>query len=137
MSLPEVAGKIDELMQLTGGWPLLLDRYLDLGAADWNGKAVALGDYVNEHRDELLDAVGLGEASARVELAPLRAMETLKVEDVEACADLWADYGEPPVDADVLRRRLFWATQLGIVVDVQGEAVLNPLVARILPDDVR
>ena len=137
VSLPEVAGKIHELMQLTGGWPLLLDRYRDVEATNWKGKALELDDYINEHRDELLDAVGLGEDAARCELAPLRAMETLKAEDVEACADLWVDHGGSPVDADVLRRRLFWATQLGIVVDVNGEAVLNPLVARILPDDAR
>ena len=124
-------------MQLTGGWPLLLDRYRDVEATNWKGKALELDDYINEHRDELLDAVGLGEDAARCELAPLRAMETLKAEDVEACADLWVDHGGSPVDADVLRRRLFWATQLGIVVDVNGEAVLNPLVARILPDDAR
>ena len=49
--LPEVAGKIDELMQLTGGWPLLLDRYLNVGATNWNDKAVALGDYINEQCD--------------------------------------------------------------------------------------
>ena len=40
--------------------------------------------------------------------------------------------GGHPVDVDVLRRRLCWASQLGIVLDVDGSLEFNPLIARIL-----
>ena len=113
---------------------MLLERYADSEEKTWQAKADELEHYIAEHREDLLDAVGLGAPSTRLELAPLRAWETLKVDEVDTYADLWVDEGRPQVSADVLRRRLCWATQLGLVQDVDGSTVFNSLIARILPN---
>ena len=137
ISLPGAAGRIDELLDLTGGWPLLLDQFADSKATSWEEKSTELDYYIAEHSEDLLAKIGLGDAAPRSEFAPLRTMGTLDVGDVGACAELWVEQGKPRIDAEVLRRRLFWAAQLGIVDDDKDKTVLNPLVARILPDDAR
>ena len=132
--LHEASGKTDDLLDLTGGWPLLLERYADSEEKTWQAKADELEHYIAEHRDDLLAAVGLGAPSTLLELAPLRAWETLNADEVDTYADLWVDEGRSQVPADVLRRRLCWATQLGLVQDVDGSTVFNSLIARILPN---
>ncbi len=133
--LHDAGAKISDLLELTGGWPLLLKRYAASEGKTWEARAAELERYVGEYRDDLLDAVGLGEPAVRLELAPFRAWETLNANEVDTYADVWAEEGRPSVAADVLRRRLCWATQLGLVQDVDGPTVLNPLIARILPDE--
>ena len=132
--LHEASGKTDDLLDLTGGWPLLLERYAASEEKTWQARADEIEDHIAKHRDDLLDAVGLGAPAARLELAPLRAWGTLKADEVDTYADLWVDEGQTPVPADVLRRRLCWATQLGLVQDVDGSTVFNSLIARILPN---
>ena len=134
LGLHEVNAKIDELLDLTGGWPMLLERYAASGEKTWLARKAEVEGYVADNHDEILDALGL-DARARGQLAPLRAWETLDPNDVEACAELWANRTQEHVDASVLRRRLFWATQLGLVQDVGGIASFNPLVARVLGED--
>ncbi len=135
--LHEASTRIDDLLDLTGGWPLLLEQYTGSEKKTWEARAEGLRRYISERRDELLAAVGLGDPATRQELAPLRAWEKLKADEVDTCAELWEEDGKPPVPADVLRRRLCWALQLGLVQDANGLIVFNPLIARILPKDAR
>ena len=133
LGLHEASAKIDDLLELTGGWPLLLERYAASGEKTWQARKAEIEGYIADNRDEILDALGLG-AHARRQLGPLRAWETLDPSDVEAYAELWSDRTHEHVEASVLRRRLFWATQLGLVQDVGGAVSFNPFVARVLGD---
>ena len=138
LGVHDVGERIPDLLELTGGWPLLLEQYAASEEKTWERRAEELRLHVAEHRDDLLDAVGLGTRPACHELAPLRAWDKLNANDVDAYADLWTDEErDPPVTADLLRRRLWWAIQLGIVHDVDGSTVFNPLIARILPNGAR
>ena len=134
-NLHEATGKIDELLNATGGWPLLLERYAESDRKNWNAKTSELQDYVAETRDDLLDALGLGSTMVRSQLAPLGDHPRLTLDDYEAYVDLVVDQGLRTFTLDDLRRRLWWATQLGLVQEDPGSVSLNPLVARILTDD--
>lgn len=134
LGLPDVREKSGDLLQLTGGWPLLLERYAASEEKTWEARTDELERYIADHREDLLNAVGLGAHATRLELEPLRSWETLDADDVSTYADVWTDDGGPAVAADVLLRRLYWATKLGVVQEVGGSSVLNPLIARILPD---
>ena len=133
-NLHEATGKIDELLNATGGWPLLLERYAESDRKNWNAKTSELQDYVAETRDDLLDALGLGSTMVRSQLAPM-GVHPLTLDDYEAYVDLVVNQGLHTFTRDDLRRRLWWATQLGLVQEDQGSVSLNPLVARILTDD--
>lgn len=133
-NLHEATGKIDELLHATGGWPLLLERYAESDRKSWYDKTTELRDYVAETRDDLLDALGLGSAMVRSQLAPLGDHPELTPDDYEAYVDL-VDQGLHTFTPDELRRRLWWATQLGVVQEDRGSVSLNPLVARILADN--
>ena len=131
----DVDGRIPDLLELTGGWPFLLARFAESEEKTWSNRTKELNRYIEAHRDDLLDAVGLGAPAVLRELAPLRAWSRLNADEVDTYADLWADdEHSSPVAADVLRRRLWWATQLGIVQDQDGSAVFNSLITRILPN---
>ena len=134
-NLHEATGKIDELLQVTGGWPLLLERYAESDRKNWNAKTSELEDYVAEARDDLLDALGLGLTMVRSQLAPMADHPELTPDDYEAYVDLVVDQGFPTFTLDDLRRRLWWAMQLGLVHEDRGSVSLNPLVARILTDE--
>lgn len=137
LELHEARSKTDDLLELTGGWPILLERYASSQHKTWQGKSDELDRYLTSNRDAVLDAFGLANPNSRAELAPLCAWDTLRVDDVEEYAGLWAEDGHPPVAVPVLHRRLLWATRLGLVQDVPDGLRLNPLLARILPEPSR
>lgn len=134
-NLHEATRKIDELLHATGGWPLLLERYADSDRKNWNDKISELREYVAETRDDLLDDLGLGSAMVRSQLTPLGDHPELTPDDYEAYVDLVVEQGLHTYTLDDLRRRLWWAIQLGLVQEDRGSVSLNPLVARILTDD--
>ena len=134
-NLHEATGKIDELLQATGGWPVLLERYAESDRKNWKDKTSELRDYVAEARGDLLDSLGLGSAMVRSQLAPLGDHPELTSDDYRAYVDLVVDQGLHTFTLDDLRRRLWWATQLGLVQEDRGSVSLNPLVARILTDE--
>ena len=129
----EASAKIDDLLDLTGGWPLLLDQYAASSEKTWQARKDEIERYIAANRGEILEALGL-DSHARHQLAPLCAWDSLDPTDVETYAELWSDRTHEHIDASVLRRRLFWATQLGLVQDIDGAISFNPLVARVLGD---
>ena len=133
-NLHEASPKIDDLLALSGGWPKLLELFAESDEKTWKAKSGALEDYITASADKLLDALGLSEDGTRLQMAVLRDCGTLTPEDIEEYAVLLDEDGSHSFAPGVLRRRLCWAVQLGLVQDVSGSLSLNPLVARILPD---
>ena len=129
----EANTKIDELLDVSGGWPLLLERYAESSQKTWNAKIGELRDHVAANGGELLNALGLKTDAARLQLAALRDCGVLTPEDVEAHASRLSQDGNRIFEPGALRRRLCWALQLGLVHDKAGELSLNSLVSRILP----
>ena len=84
--LNEATQKIEELLKLTGGWPLLLERYAKSKKRTWQEKADEVEVYIARNGEELLDEVGLGVAEARLQLGPFRAWQ----EDLDSSN--WADW---------------------------------------------
>ena len=133
-NLHEATAKIDELLNATGGWPLLLERYAKSVKKKWKAKASELQRYVTKNREDLLEALGLGSARVCSQLAPMRECVRLTEDDYETYVELVVDEGLHTFTLDVLRRRLWWATQLGLLQEDHGALSLNPLVDRLLTD---
>ena len=133
-NLHEAQSRIDELRKITGGWPLLLEQYVRFRETTWKAKSAKLTEYVTENAHELLDSLGLADRRLRDEMAALRDCGKLTYEDVDMYETLLWEDGGHPFPQGVLRRRLFWAVQLGLVEDVGGALEINPLVAGFLPD---
>ncbi len=132
-NLHEASSKIDELLELSGGWPSLLERFAESRETTWKAKSEELAGYIAANANELLVALGLDDSAARLQTAILRDCGKLSPEDVEGYAALLAEEGGHPFEPGTLQRRLFWAVQLGLVQEVRGSLSLNPLVARTLP----
>ncbi len=134
-ALHEANPKTRELFRLTGGWPSLLEHYAECPETTWQARVDALERYIMGSRDEVLGQLGLGAPDTRNALAPLLAWSPspLRLDEVDTYAELWAEAG-PPVEPEILRRRLFWAMQLGLIDNDNGSGTFNPLVARLLAD---
>ena len=132
-NLHEANTKIDELFDVSGGWPLLLERYAKSSQKTWNAKLGELRDHVAENGEELLEALGLGTIAAQLQLAALRDYGVLTPEDVDDYGTLLSEGGDHTFEPSALRRRLCWALQLGLVQDIGGKLSFNSVVNRILP----
>lgn len=133
-NLHEAAMHLDELLELTGGWPQLVEHYARSGQKSWKARHDELQDHIVANRDKLIEALGLGPEEARQQMAALREIGELTLDDVDEYATLLAEEGNPAFASGALRRRLFWAIQLGLAQDVGGSWRLNPLVDRLLTE---
>ena len=137
-ALHEASSKTRELFQITGGWPWLLEQYAECPETTWQARVDALNQYIEGHREDVLARLGLGASDTRRALAPLLAWgpSPLRMEEADTYAELWAETATGPrVEADVLRRRLFWAMRLGLVENDNGAGTFNPVVVRLLSDE--
>jgi len=129
----EASAKIEELFALTGGWPLLLGRYAISEGTTWQRRSDDVEQYITTHRSDLLKALGLGASAARRQLAVFRELGfPTEKGGFEEHSEVWEDLEHTPIEPDLLRKRLFWATRLGLVHDADGTPEFNPLVARLL-----
>ena len=133
----EAAAHLDELLDITGGWPQLLEHYARSRQKSWKGRRDELQDHVVTNRAELIEALGLESDEARQQMIALRECGDLTLEDVDEYASLLAEEGDKSYPSGMFRRRLFWAIQLGLAQDMGGSWRLNPLVERLLADSAQ
>lgn len=133
-NLHEATDKAKELFEITGGWPSLLEHYADSSVLTWKYKKQALEEHIERNRDELLKSLGLGSEAARREIITLRGYGILTPHEVDEIAESLDEEGNDTPPSSVLRRRLCWASQLGLVQTGGGTPSLNPLVTRLLSD---
>ena len=132
LDFQEAFTKTDELWDLSGGWPNLLNQYAVSDGKTWNAKKTQLQEYIDTNQEEILRDLGLGSADDRERLGPIMAWGTLPDEEIEACAELWSLNENVTMTAEDLWRRIFWATKLGLVHDDHEGYKLNPLVELLL-----
>ena len=134
-NLHEALAKLDELLDITGGWPLVLQHYAELGAMGWDAKKEQLEQYIDANRKVLLDALGLGSDRYRIPVVTLLDSDCRDARAVAIYSTRLADEGRAEFSALTLPRRLYWARCLGLVQDLGGSLSFNPLVERLLRDD--
>ena len=129
-------GKVEELHHLTGGWPILLERFADSGKKNWSSKVAELDSYIETNQEFLLEALGLKTPRSRFELALIvHETGTLQMKDVDALADLWNEDNDIRIEGDTLHRRVVWAVHLGMMRVTQSGLEINSLVKRIFPNE--
>ena len=111
----------------------LLEFYAASSEKTWQARKGELDDYVAAHRSELMADFGIGSDAMRAQMLGLRECGRMTYGDVAAYEDLLDEGGEA-LASGTLRRRLFWAIQLGLAQDVGGAWRLNSLVDRVLAD---
>ena len=133
-NLHEAMTHIDELFVLSGGWPNLLEVYAASTEKTWQARKGELQDYIDNHRAALMADFGIESVEARAQMLGLRECGQMTYADVAAYEELLHEGGDIELPSGTLRRRLFWAIQLGLAQDVGGAWSLNPLIDRVLAD---
>lgn len=127
----EAISHVEELLEISGGWPLLLKHYANSGQKNWQDKRDELQDHIVANRADLIEALGLGSEKSLEHMGALHECGGLTLADVEEYENLLANQEPKAFPPGMLRRRLFWAIQLGLAQDVGGSWRLNPLVKRL------
>ena len=128
--LPSDPGNRRELLDVTGGWPILLERFNRRRRnSEWKMRIEGMQHELAKpsEQDKLLGDFGVSTTEVEQEMGTL--------------CDFASEYGEETVkdiadaagtDVDSVRRRMEWSERLGLVARTGDGWVFNPLVKRLL-----
>ena len=133
VNLPPTSSHAKALLGDSGGWPTVLEHYAKLQDDSTRARRERLVEYISEHRETLLDDLGLGSPQARKSVDALRYFSAFTPDEAEEIVSALDGEGDPGITSDALVRRLWWARRLGLIQDVQGAKALNVLVEKTLP----
>lgn len=131
-NLHEAVDHIDELFEITGGWPTLLEDYAKLSSLGWQEKSQQMKDYIEKNTDELVIRLGLDSPQCIIQMKALSGLSNLVFEEISAYEELLIEEGEIAIQPGSLHQRLQWAIRLGLIEDQEGEIQLNPLVRQVV-----
>ena len=126
--------KVGELLEISGGWPSVLEHYAESRERNWTAKTNEIRDYIASQQNELLDLLGLGSTQAQKEIFALHDYDAFTPEEAREAAGLLEEVQETGANGEALAQRLWWAKQLGLFQDAQGTWGLNSLLKEILPN---
>ena len=122
-----------ELLEMTGGWPVMLERFVKRRRnVEWKKRIEGMTNELAKpsERKKLLSDFGIASSDAEKEMRTL--CNSASVYGEETVADI-AD--EAQIDVTVLRRRMAWSEQLGLVTRTGDNWTFNPLVARLQAEE--
>ena len=127
-NLPHGAEEVSGLMKISGGWPMLLEKFVEPQQEDWEGRMERLRSDVRRDADEWLLRLGITPAvksalGMLLRHGPIRAESQADIESLASLED---------VDSGRLRARIAWSERLGIVSRSDGEWTFNPLLRELL-----
>ena len=127
--------KVKSLMDVTGGWPIVIEKFDRSPAKPWEKRVGDLRKLIARDRGPLLRALGVKSIDVEMQLRQLVDYEGLKEADV---GDLMEDenaIGVGQFTLEAIVHRLRWATRLRSIT-VTPKIRFNPLVKQILQSDV-
>ena len=131
--LPSDPGHRQELLEVTGGWPVVLEEFIRRRRNnEWKKRIEGMENDLRKSskRDMLLRDFGI--TSSDVE----RGMRTLCKYASEYGEETVADIAdEAQMDASAVRCRMKWSELLGLVTRASDGWTFNPLVTRLLADE--
>ena len=125
--------QVSELLNVSGGWPCVLERYAESTEKSWQAKREGIRKFIAENQHELLDLLGIGLAQSQNEIYALHDYGAFTPDDARDTARMMAEDEGNNADGIALVRRLWWAKQLGLIQNTQGNWALNSLLKKILP----
>ena len=123
---------VDSLMEKTGGWDLLLQKFDRSAAKSWESRIDDLDGVVVSEREELLRKLGLEDEVALSQMRVIMEYDGSTEEDMWGYEEIQRTEGKSKVAESALRRRLLWATRVGLVSSVGGRIEFNPVAKHVL-----
>ena len=124
--------QVDELLDVSGGWPCILEQHAESTEKNWQAKEDATRIYIEGNRTDLLTKLGLASVPAKEGIGVLQDYEAFTSEEALGVANLVGESDAPNLDGNKLVRRLWWAKQLGLILEIRGTWKVNSLVKQIL-----
>lgn len=117
--------QINDLLEISGGWPMVLERYEKSPSKKWDKRIQDLSQLVTDESDDFRQRLGI-DIEAEKQLSELLRYEGLP-------GDAMEELGEYDTASLVtLKRRLSWAVHLRLVSSHEGAIKFNPFVRRVV-----
>ena len=117
--------QINDLLEISGGWPMVLERYEKSPSKAWDKRIQDLSQLVKDESDDFRCRLGI-DIEAEKQLSELFNYEGLSGHAME-------ELGEYDTATLVtLKRRLSWAVHLRLASLREGAIEFNPLVKRVV-----
>lgn len=117
--------QIDDLLEISGGWPMVLERYEKSPSKKWDKRIQDLSQLVKDESDDFRRRLGI-DAEAEKQLSELLKYEGLSGHAMEELGEYDA------ATLVTLKRRLSWAIHLRLASSHEGAIEFNPLVKRVV-----
>ena len=125
LNLMADSSKVKELMELSGGWPVVLETLDRSPEKPWKKKIQELEGRISTERASLAKMLGIDGVEVEQQIRQLLDYEGLKEADISVLESDNTEKGE------TLHRRLLWASRLRLVA-IDPEIRFNSLVKRVL-----
>ena len=116
--------QINDLMNVSGGWPAVLERYEKSPSKKWDRRIRDLGQRIADESEDLKRYLGI-DAEAQKQLLELLKCEGFSEGDLQ-------ELGYTDEFLATIKRRLRWSVHLRLVTLHEGTIEFNSLVKRIL-----
>ena len=124
--------QVNELLEISGGWPYILEQYAKLSEHNWQSNELAINEYIKKNRLELLAKFGLESNQSQDEITILQEYGAFTPETVQLAVDMINESAKPGLNTGTLIKRLWWAKHLGLIQEFQGNWNMNSLVQKVL-----
>ena len=124
---------IDALFEKTGGWAVVLESFDHSLEKAWRDRFQDLGALVAKERDKWLVDLGIKDDDVERQMQVILDYEGYSMdEEIWDLERIARDEGTAKFSETVLRRRVRWARQLGLLRPAGDKIILNPIVKRVL-----
>ena len=117
--------QINDLLEISGGWPMVLERYEKSHSKVWDKRIQDLSQLVKDESDDFRCRLGI-DAEAEKQLSELLNYEGLSGHAMEELDEY------DTATLTTLKRRLSWAIHLRLASLREGAIEFNPLVKRVV-----
>ena len=134
-NLPIDQSKVEDLIDISGGWPFVLEKFHRLPSTNWDTLIAEIKNALGNECDEWLKLLGIDSTRTKNQLQTLLEYKAFTSEDAKGVEELLSEEKEDSSPDGILSQRLDWAKRLGLLQYSDSMWSFNPLVNRLLTKD--
>ena len=134
-NLPIDQSKVKDLLDVSGGWPFVLDKFYRLPSTNWDTLIAEIKNAITDEGDEWLKLLGIDSPRTKNQLQTLLEYKAFTSEDAKGVEELLSEEKGDFLLNGSLSQRLDWAKRLGLLQCSDSNWAFNSLVNRLLMKD--
>ena len=134
-NLPIDQSKVKHLIDISGGWPFVLEKFYRLPSTNWDTLIAEIENAITDEGEEWLKLLGIDSPRTKNQLQTLLEYKAFTSEDAKGVEELLSEEKGDFLLNGSLSQRLDWAKRLGLLQCSDSNWAFNSLVNRLLTKD--